>query len=261
MMSKKSLINSVHYPELVSTIGDLLQQSRQQAARAINTTLLQTYWQIGRHIVEFEQKGKLKAEYGEELLLKLSRDLTTLYGKGFSRSNLTYMRRLFIKFPNSETLSHKLSWSHYFEILKADSDLEIGFYIQQCEKERWSVRELKRQMKSMLFHRLALSKDKEGVMALSQKGLDIQKPEDIIKDPYVLEFLGISTAQKYLEGELEEKLLQNLQNFLLELGKGFAFIGRQYKISIGSRHFFVDLVFLPSHPKMFRSDRFKTWRN
>ncbi|KQC06391.1 MAG: hypothetical protein APR54_01770 [Candidatus Cloacimonas sp. SDB] len=242
-MSEKKLTISVHNPELVSKIGELLLQSRQQAGRTVNTILLQTYWQIGRHIVEFEQKGELKAEYGDELLLKLSRDLTTAYGKGFSRSNLTYMRRLFIKFPKSETLSHKLSWSHYFEILKADSDLEIGFYIKQCEKERWSVRELKRQMKSMLFHRLALSKDKKEILALARQGLQIQKPEDIIKDPYVLEFLGIPTAQKYLKGELEEKLLQNLQIFLLELGKGFAFIGRQYKINIGSRHFFVDLVF------------------
>lgn len=150
---------------------------------------------------------------------------------------------MYLAFPNSETLSHKLSWSHYFEILKADTDLEISFYTKQCEKENWSVRELKRQMKSMLFHRLALSKDKSGILELSQEGNEIQKPEDAIKDPYVFEFLGIPEKSQYLEGELEEKLIQNLETFLLEFGKGFAFIGRQYRITLSNRHFYVDLVF------------------
>jgi len=214
-----------------------------QAARTVNTILVLTYWKIGQHIVEFEQDGKEKAGYGTQLFERLSKDLTTLYGKGFSRSNLVYMRKMYLYFPICETLSHILTWSHYFEILKSDSDLEIGFYSKQCEKENWSVRELKRQMKSMLFHRLALSKDKEGVMKLSEEGMYTQNAEDIIKDPYILEFLGIAHKEQYLEGELEEKLIQNLQSFLLELGKGFAYIGRQYKISIGGRHFFVDLVF------------------
>jgi predicted nuclease of restriction endonuclease-like (RecB) superfamily len=240
-MSKE--ISNTQYEQLKLQIGELLRQGRVQAGRAVNTILLQTYWQIGRHIVEFEQKGKVKAEYGAELLDRLSKDLVLSYGKGFSRSNLTYMRKMFLAFPKSETLSHKLSWSHYFEILKADSDLEISFYTKQCEKENWSVRELKRQMKSMLFHRLALSKDKKGVLELSLNGIEIQQPENIIKDPYVLEFLSIPQDYRYLESELEDKIIQNLQKFLLELGKGFAFIGRQYKISIGSRHFFVDLVF------------------
>jgi predicted nuclease of restriction endonuclease-like (RecB) superfamily len=136
-----------------------------------------------------------------------------------------------------------LTWSHYSEILKADNDLEISFYINQCEKENWSVRELKRQMKSMLFHRLALSKDKKGVLSLAKEEAIIQSPNDIIKDPYVFEFLGIPQQHRYLEGELEEKLIQNLEQFLLELGKGFAFVGRQYKITLSNRHFFVDLVF------------------
>jgi predicted nuclease of restriction endonuclease-like (RecB) superfamily len=136
-----------------------------------------------------------------------------------------------------------LSWSHYVEILKADNDLEISFYTRQCEKEHWSVRELKRQMKSMLFHRLALSKDKEGVLEIAQKGTEIQQPEDLIKDPYVFEFLGLPSQERVLEGELEQRLIQNLELFLLELGKGFAFVGRQYKITLANRHFYVDLVF------------------
>jgi predicted nuclease of restriction endonuclease-like (RecB) superfamily len=204
---------------------------------------VQTYWQVGRHIVEFEQSDSEKAEYGKELLTRLAKDLTIEYGKGFSRSNLFQIRNFYLKFPKIQTLSGQLSWSHYVELIKTDSDLELNFYLKQCEKENWSVRELKRQMKSMLFHRLALSKDKKEVLALSSHGQKIAKAKDVIKDPYVFEFLGIEQNSVYLEGELEEKLIQNLERFLLELGKGFAFIGRQYKINIGSRHFFVDLVF------------------
>ena len=240
-MSKE--ISNTQYEQLKLQIGELLRQGRVQVGRAVNTILLQTYWQIGRHIVEFEQKGKEKAEYGTELLNRLSKDLTLEYGKGFSRSNIFLIRQFYLKFQKIQTLSEQLSWSHYVEIIKSNSELEISFYIKQCEKENWSVRELKRQMKSMLFNRLALSKDKEGVLELSLNGIEIQQAEDIIKDPYVLEFLNIPQDYRYFESELEDKIIQNLQKFLLELGKGFAFVGRQYKISIGSRHFFVDLVF------------------
>ena len=149
------------YDQLITQIGNLLQSGRKQAVQAVNTILVQTYWHIGQHIVVFEQKGNERAEYGSQLFERLSKDLTLLYGKGFSRSNLLYMRKLYQCFPISETLSHLLTWSHYFEILKADNPLEISFYIKQCEHEKWSVRDLKRQMKSCLFERLALSKDKE----------------------------------------------------------------------------------------------------
>lgn len=231
------------YTSLKKEISQLLIAGREQAGRAVNTILVQTYWQIGRHIVEFEQGGEAKSEYGSNLLDRLSRDLTLEFGKGFGRSNLFYMRKLYIAFPNSGTLSHKLGWGHYYEILKSDNELEISFYTKQCQKENWSVRELKRQMKSMLFHRLALSKEKEDIFLLSQKGAEIQHPKDIIKDPYVFEFLGLQNQPTYSEGELETQLIQNLQGFLLELGKGFAFIGQQYRISLANRHFYVDLVF------------------
>ncbi|MCS6795197.1 MAG: PDDEXK nuclease domain-containing protein [Raineya sp.] len=231
------------YNQLLDNIGTLLLEGRRQAVLQVNTTLLQTYWLVGKHIVEYEQKGNEKAEYGSFLLEKLAKDLTYRYGKGFSRSNLSYMRKFYLTFPKRETLSHILSWSHYFEILKSDNPLEISFYVKQAEKENWSVRELKRQMKSMLFHRLALSKDKEGILQLAQQGQEIQEPLDIIKEPYVLEFLNIPQQERYLEGELEEKLIQNLQHFLLELGKGFTFEKRQYRISIGEKNFYIDLVF------------------
>jgi len=231
------------YQQLITGIGLLLSAGREKAAMEVNTVLVQTYWKIGHYIVEYEQGGSEKAEYGSQLFDRLSKDLTVAYGKGFGRSNLFYMRRLYLSYQKSGTLSHKLTWSHYYEILKSDSDLEISFYTKQCEKEKWSVRELKRQMKSMLFHRLALSTDKEGVLKLANSGHEVQQPEDLLKDPFVLEFLNIPEQQVYLEGELEEKLINNLQQFLLELGKGFAFIGRQYRMTIGGRHFKVDLLF------------------
>ncbi len=233
----------INYTQLINQIGDLLTLGREKAAHSINTILVQTYWEIGRYIVEFEQNGNEKAEYGTQLFERLSSDLTMTYGKGFGRSNLLYMRKLYLTFPISGTLSHKLTWSHYYEILKSDSELEISFYVKQTEKEKWSVRELRRQMKSMLFHRLALSADKEGVLKLANNGHEIEQPEDLIKDPFVLEFLNIPEQPHYLESDLEEKLISNLQQFLLELGKGFAFIGRQYRMSIGGKHFRVDLLF------------------
>jgi len=262
-MEKSIQKNGNQYSYLIEQIGDLLLQGRRQAAYAVNNILVQTYWQIGRYIVEYEQGGLEKSEYGSKLLDRLSKDLTMMYGKGFGRSNLVYIRKLYLSYQISGTQSHlfirsgtqspqfdkkpvlseKLHWGHYYEILKADNELEIKFYTKQCEKENWSVRELKRQMKSMLFHRLALSKDKEGVLAIAEKGAEIQKPEDIIKEHFVFEFLGIPQQQRYLEGELEEKLILNLENFLLELGKGFAFVKRQYRVPVGNRLFSVDLVF------------------
>jgi predicted nuclease of restriction endonuclease-like (RecB) superfamily len=240
-MTSKPEVNN--YASLKSQIGELLILGREKAGQAINTILVQTYWHIGKHIVEFEQGGNEKSEYGSSVLERLSRDLTLEYGKGFSRSNLFQVRQFYLKFPIIQTVSGQLSWSHICEIIKADNNLEISFYTKQTEKEKWSVRELKRQMKSMLFHRMALSKDKNAILNLAEKGSEIQNPKDILKDPYVFEFLGIPDRIDYSENELENRLVANLQNFLLELGKGFAFIGRQYRITLSNRHFFVDLVF------------------
>jgi len=231
------------YSQLITQIGALLQSGRQQVSQAVNTILVQTYWQIGQHIVEFEQKGNERAEYGSHLFERLSKDLTLAYGKGFGRSNLLYMRKLYLSFPISGTLSHLLTWSHYYEILKADNPLEISFYNKQCQHERWSVRELKRQMKTSLFERLALSKDKEGVLKLANEGHIVETVDDLMKDPFVLDFLNIPEQHQYLENELEEKIVSNLQQFIMEMGKGFAFIGRQYRMSIGGKHFYLDLLF------------------
>lgn len=241
--SKAQIINKKDYSQLVDSIGELLESARKETIRTINNILVKTYWEIGKRIVEYEQKGEKRADYGAELLKRLTKDLRLKYGKGFSRSNLQYMRLLYIKYPKCQTLSGKLSWSHYVELLGVSDGLARSFYEKQCIRENWSVRELRRQINSMLFERLALSKDKKGILQLARKGQIIEKEEDIIKDPYVFEFLGIPEPHQYTEKELEQRLIDNLQMFLLELGKGFAFIGRQYRITLDNNHFYVDLVF------------------
>ena len=239
------------YNQLIDSIGTILKEARSRIATAVNTTLVQTYWNIGRYIVEFEQNGSERAEYGSNLLNRLSADLSHQYGRGFSRSNIYNMRKLYLTFPKVQTLSGFLSWSHYFEILKSDDPLEISFYAKACESQRWSVRELKRQKQTALFQRFALSKDKDGILELASKGIEVQTPEDVIRDPFVLEFAGLPELPTWKEKTLEDAIAANLSLFLLELGKGFAFVARQYHIALGGRHFHVDLVFYNAYLKTY----------
>ncbi|NQU35257.1 MAG: DUF1016 domain-containing protein [Bacteroidetes bacterium] len=237
------LAKKTEYKSLIETIGNIYQKARENVISAINIEMLEAYWVIGKYIIEYEQQGKEKATYGQQLLENLSIDLKLRYGKGFSRSNLNYMRLFYIKYPKSEKVSHKLTWSHYFELLKVEDDLAREFYENQVIIENWTVRELKRQKKTGLFHRLAVSKDKNKVIELSKKGQIVKSEMDLTKDPYVFEFLGLPEKELYTESDLEKAIINNLQSFLLELGKGFAFIGRQQRISLNNRHYFVDLVF------------------
>lgn len=235
--------NQNKYNNLIESIGSLLALGKQKAFQKVNTILVETYWQIGFQIVEFEQEGQERAIYGSEMLKSLSKDLKSKFGKGFSRSNLQNMRLLYLKFPKKQTLSGKLSWSHYIELLSVSDELAFSFYYKQTTIDNWSVRELKRQIKASLFERLALSKDKNAVLALAKNGQQITATKDIIKDPYVFEFLQLEEKEQWLERDLEEALIDKLGQFLLELGKGFAFIGKQYRITLDNNHFFVDLVF------------------
>ena len=235
--------NDAEYVKLVSQISDLWDEARNTAFQAVNTSLLFANWHTGEYIVEYEQRGNIKAEYGKQLLTNLSKDLTLRLGKGYSRSNLFNMRLFYLTYPKIQTVSGQLSWSHYLELLKCDNELEREFYMTQARQEHWRVRELKRQMNSSLFERLALSSDKEGVLALAHHGTQVAKPSDIIHDPFVLEFTGLPVQKRYKESQLEAALKKHMETFLLELGRGFAFIGRQYVIPIGSRRFKVDLVF------------------
>ena len=245
------LPKNIEYQKLIENISLAFTTARQNVASAVNVEMLNAYWSIGKGIVEFEQKGKKKATYGKKLLENLSKDLNLKYGKGFSRSNLNYMRLFYIKYPKSETVSHKLSWSHYFELLKIEDDIARTFYQNQTEIENWTIRELKRQKKTGLFHRLALSQDKEKVLELSKKGHFVKSEIDLIKDPYVFEFLGIPENKQYSENDVEKAIINNLQSFLLELGKGFAFIGRQQRITLNNKHYYVDLVFYHTKLKCY----------
>ncbi|MDQ6976444.1 MAG: PDDEXK nuclease domain-containing protein [Mariprofundaceae bacterium] len=231
------------YENLLSSISKTYLGGQQKAVTAVNAHLVETYWKIGQYIVEFEQKGKERAEYGTALLKEISKDMKLKHGKGFSLSNIKRMRQFYTVFPKGAELPHQLSWTHFVEILKISNALERGFYLQQTMNEKWSTTELIRQKKSSLYLRLAASKDKKGILELAHKGQTIQKPSDVIREPYTLDFLQIPEIHHYTERQLEDKIIEHLKDFLLELGKGFAFVGRQYRIPVGNRPHFVDLVF------------------
>jgi predicted nuclease of restriction endonuclease-like (RecB) superfamily len=234
--------------KIFKQIKNLLNCAKSKIATSINTQMVQTYFEIGKIIVEYEQDGKAKAEYGKATLKELSARLASEFGKGFSVRNLERMRLFYIKYSktttvstNSQNLQFSLSWSHYVELLKLD-DLSRKFYEIEAIKNYWGVREMNRQILSSLFERLAISKNDTEIKKLSSEGQIIERPDDVIKEPYVLEFLDLE-HKKYSENELEEKIIDNLESFLLELGKGFSFVGRQKRFSFENDHFYVDLVF------------------
>ena len=262
-------------------VAELLQNARQQVLRTVNSTMTLTYFEIGRIIVEEEQNGKDRAEYGKKLLKSLSQQLTKEFGKGFSLVNLENIRKFYLTYSNSESLTRileiqktqslteefksqktqsltaqfnkfdyqtlasffKLTFTHYVFLMRIDDEKERRFYKIESEKHNWSVRELKRQYDSALYTRLALSRDKEGILKLSEQGQIIEKPKDLIKDPYILEFLGLPELHQYSESQLEEEIINKLEHFLLELGHGFTFVARQNRITFDDKHFRIDLVF------------------
>ena len=232
--------------KMIEEIKDVIISSRNKVAYEVNNTMLIAYWNVGRIIVENEQNGNIKAEYGKKVLGELSKELRKILGAGFSVSNLQYMRRFYLKYPKQQTLSVKLSWSHYCELLSIENDDERNFYEKECINANWSVRELKRQLETSLFERLLLSEGKDNkkkVYELSKVGQSINTPEDILKEPYVFEFLNLKEAKPVLEKDLERKLVKHMEEFLLELGKGFMFVGTQQRITLGNTHYYVDMVF------------------
>lgn len=231
------------YEKLLTDIGLAIETARQNAVRAVNIELVKANWEIGRHIVKFEQGGNERAEYGSEMLARLSKDLQLRYGKGFGRRNVLDMRRFYLVYQKWQAVPAKLSWTHLVALLAVSDDIARTFYEKQSIHENWSYRELERQIDSSLFERLALSRDKKAVLKLSQKGNAGAHITAVVKDPYVLDFLKIPQSHKTTEKGLEQKIIDNLQLFLLELGKGFAFVARQYKISLRNKHFHIDLVF------------------
>ena len=236
--------------DFYNKIAELLKNARSKVVQTVNKTMVYTYFEIGRTIVEEEQKGKERAEYGKQIIKELSQKLTREFGKGFSTTNLKQMRQFYLTYSKSQTLSDQfekfdfqLSWSHYLFLMKVDNPDERKFYEIEAISNGWSLRELQRQFDTALFERLVLSRDKKGIKELSKKGQIITKPNDTVKDPYVLEFLGLPEETKYSETELEQKIIDKLEHFLLELGKGFTFVGRQVRFTFDDKHFRTDLVF------------------
>ncbi len=265
-MSKKQEIAKVqNIDNLLRESVELIRYARGLASRQVNTIQLMTYFALGKWIVDIEQDGEKRASYGTETIIKLSDKLTEEFGRGFSVDTLENVRRFYLSYREriSETLFRKfaveksetvfrileeektftLSWSHYLQLIRIENDEERGFYEIEAAKENWSVRTLQRQRASSLYERLALSRNKEEVMLLSKQGNLIAKSGDIIKDPYVLEFVGLDEKAEYNETDLENRLITHLQSFLLELGSGYSFVARQKRFSFDEDHFRVDLVF------------------
>ena len=239
--------NEVMIPkDLIGQIREIMNTARYNVAREVNNEQLLAYWNIGRVIIEHEQDNSERAEYGKQTLKQLSRVLTKEFGKGFSRSNLQNMRAFYLAYPNCQTLSGKLSWSHYCELLIISDPDRRSFYEKECERSGWSVREMKRQIATSLFERLLLSDGKanrEKVYELATKGQELAVPEDIVKDPYVFEFLGIPENKPVLESDLEKALVRQIEDFMLELGRGFMFVGTQQRVTLNNTHYYVDMVF------------------
>jgi predicted nuclease of restriction endonuclease-like (RecB) superfamily len=271
---------SREHDDLYERVARIIEAARRQVARTINTAMVHAYWLIGREIVEVEQKGQARAEYGEQLVRTLASRLTTQYGRGFSYPSVKRMKQFYLTFPRGSAIPDAtggekgstplsllevgkkgstplslsaaalpapfpplLSWSHYLVLLRVQDDQARAFYEIETAREGWSVRELERQIASLLYERLARSRDKDHVLALAKQGQQITKPTDVIKDPFVLEFLGLEERASWLERDLEQAIIDRLELFLLELGKGFCFVARQKRVTLDGDHFFIDLVF------------------
>lgn len=229
--------------EAFERIRSILQQARSQALVAVNAAMVRAYWEVGREIVEEEQRGQERADYGQRLIEEVATRLTAEFGKGFTARNLWFMRDFYRAFPNVNALRSELSWTHYRLLSRIENPEVRAFYEVEAVKSRWSTRELERQITSLLYERLALSRDKEGVKALAEQGADAFAPGDLIRDPYVLEFTGLPQRGTWHESDLEQALIERLQQFLLELGRDFFFVARQKRLTIEGDHFYVDLVF------------------
>lgn len=245
-MERAGLNDSSAIVPVIQEIRLILDTARSNVARQVNSELLSTYWSIGRILCEYEQSVPGRADYGKQTLKELSKALTREFGKGFSRSNLQNMRQFYLTYQKCQTLSGKLSWSHYCELLSISDPDRRGFYEKEAISANWSVRELKRQIDSSLFERLLLSRgdaNREQVLALALRGNEIAEPADIIRDPYVFEFLGLPEDRPFLESDLEHALVLQIEKFLLELGRGFMFVGTQQRVTINNTHYYVDMVF------------------
>lgn len=243
-MSDLPTHNDPSLQTLAGQLRELIHDARRSALRAVDAIQVRTCWEIGRHIVEFEQGGAARAEYGKRLLLKLAESLTAEFGKGFDASNLRYMRLFYLAFPIRDALRHELSWTHYRTLLRVEDEQARRWYMNESAVQNWSSRALERQIGTLYYERLLASRDRESVEAeAGANTAALILPRELVRDPVVLEFLGLPEAGRVLEGDLEQGLMTHLQSFLLELGKGFAFVARQQRVSTETKDFYVDLVF------------------
>lgn len=244
-MAKKNLPAKT-IESLYSNVKQIIEQARNNVYRAANFAMVQAYWHIGKLIIEEEQSGKQRAEYGEQLIEELASRLASEYGKGFDRTNVWNMRKFFSTFPKLDAVRQELSWTHYRLLMRVEREDARAFYMQESVECNWSTRTLERQINSLYFERMVMTK-KEGrplVKAEAEEKKEIMQAKDIIKDPYVLEFLNLKSNSNFYEKELEQAIINQLQAFLLELGKGFCFVARQYRFTTESgKHFYIDLVF------------------
>ena len=289
-MATKKAAAAASTPPLFGRVHEILDAARSSIARTVNTTQVIANWLIGREIVEEEQRGKKRADYGRQLVMQLSAELTAAYGKGWSAQNLFYMKQFYLAYPRllpedgivhaaggesslasivhavrgqssavaqtasgcpPGSLHPHLSWTHYRTLLRVSRSEARDFYEIEAIRNAWSARELERQINSLLFDRLAKSRDKAGLMRLAVQGHEITQPIDVLKDPVVLEFLDLPESPRLVESKLEQALIGKLENFLLELGKGFAFVSRQERITLDGDHFYIDLVFYHTVLKCF----------
>lgn len=242
--SNNETLKAVAEDQLFKQVKQLLDEARSRIVRTVNTTIVKAYWEIGKYIVEYEQGGLGRAEFGKDVINKLSKRLTEEYGKGFSPANIRYMRQFYQCFPFCHALSDKLTWTHWRTLLKVQDEKARNYYLTECVAENWSARQLERQINTLFYERMLASKDKETVRReIRQSAPQEFVPKEIIRDPYILEFLGLSQGEHFLESDLEQMIITKLQHFLLELGRGYCFVARQKRISFDDQHFYIDLVF------------------
>lgn len=239
------MTNSSELSNLYNQLQQLIRQARNQALQAVDVIQVRTCWQIGQHIVTFEQQGQSRAAYGVRLLPQLAEQLTQEFGKGFDVSNLRYMRQFYLAFPIRDAVRHELSWTHYRRLMRIENETARQWYMHEAVTQGWSSRALERQINTLYYERLLASQDKAAVIAEANANTQPlnRNPREFVRDPIMLEFLGLPGTGRLLESELEQNLMTKLQAFLLELGKGFAFVARQQRISTENKDFYIDLVF------------------
>lgn len=244
MNNSETKLPNAKEEQLFVQIKQMLDEARRKIVQTVTSTTVSSYWQVGKYIVEFEQKGHTRAEYGKNVLANLSKRLIAEFGEGFTITNLKTMRQFYVYYPKGHALRDQLSWPHWRKLLTVKDETARNYYINECVAENWSTRQLERQINTRFYERMLASRNKEKVKnEIQTSAPKTLAPREIIGDPFILEFLGIKQGEHFLEGDLEQMLISKLQHFLLELGRGYCFVARQKRITLDGQNFYIDLVF------------------